>query len=709
MKLSENSLTVLKSRYLKRDADGNPTEQPEDMIRRVAKNIAKADIAYKQDTKASEEKFYEMMSGLDFLPNSPTLMNAGRELQQLSACFVLPVEDAMASIFDAVKYAALIHQSGGGTGFSFSRLRPNGDLVKSTMGVSSGPISFMKVFNAATEAVKQGGTRRGANMGILRVDHPDIKEFIDCKTKEGDISNFNISVAITDEFMNKLKNNENYDLINPRTGKSVKKTSAYKILDKIAANAWKNGEPGIVFIDRINACNPIDEEIEATNPCGEQPLLPYESCNLGSINLANFVKKGKIDYARLKSVVHTAVHFLDNVIDMNKYPLKEIDEVTKLNRKIGLGVMGFADMLIQMNIPYNSAAAVIEAESVMKFINDEAGNKSAQLSEIRGVFPNWKKSKWAKLDTKRRNIAVTTIAPTGTISMIADTSSGIEPNFSLAYVKNVLDGKKLYYINKQLEKELSVNYPELLERIKHNADVSILPDKLRKLFVTANDCSVSDHINIQAAFQKYVENAVSKTINMPNSSTVGDVKNAYQLAYSAGCKGLTVYRDGSRSVQVLTNSSNRERPKILHGFTEKLKTGRGFLYVTVNTDSNNNPIELFTNIGKSGSDTSALSEAMGRLISIGLQTGVPLKKIVMTLLNIKGAQPVWDNGRLIQSVPDAIAKVMKDHFMNTKDNTKTDKQDSNIIYNEDCPECGGTLEFIEGCAICKSCGFSRCS
>lgn len=707
MKLSENSLTVLKSRYLKRDADGNATEKPEDMLKRVAKNIAHADIAYKQDAKNSEAMFYKMMDNLDFLPNSPTLMNAGRELQQLSACFVLPVEDSMASIFNAVKYAALIHQSGGGTGFSFSRLRPNGDLVKSTMGVSSGPISFMKVFNAATEAVKQGGTRRGANMGILRVDHPDIEDFIDCKTKEGEIANFNISVGITDEFMNRLEEDQEYDLINPRTGKSVKKISARKILDKIADNAWKNGEPGIIFIDRINAYNPIDEKIEATNPCGEQPLLPYESCNLGSINLANFVKKGKIDYARLRSTVHTAVHFLDNVIDMNKYPLKEIDEVTKSNRKIGLGVMGFADMLIQMNISYNSDAATLQAESVMKFINDEAGSKSAELSDIRGVFPNWENSKWAKEGVKRRNITVTTIAPTGTISMIADTSSGIEPNFSLAYVKNVLDGKKLYYINKQLEKELSSSYAELLEQIKHNGDTSILPDSLRELFVTANDCSVSDHINIQAAFQKHIENAVSKTINMPNSATVDDVKNAYQLAYSSGCKGLTVYRDGSRSVQVLTNTSNKERPKILHGFTEKLRTGRGFLYVTVNTDSNNNPIELFTNIGKAGSDTSALSEAMGRLISIGLQTGVPLKKIVMTLLNIKGGQPVWDNGRLIQSVPDAIAKIMKDHFMDGKANKP--KTDNAVIYDEECPECGGILEFIEGCAVCKSCGFSRCS
>ncbi len=707
VKLSENSLTVLKSRYLKRDADGNATEKPEDMLKRVAKNIAHADIAYKQDAKNSEAMFYKMMDNLDFLPNSPTLMNAGRELQQLSACFVLPVEDSMASIFNAVKYAALIHQSGGGTGFSFSRLRPNGDLVKSTMGVSSGPISFMKVFNAATEAVKQGGTRRGANMGILRVDHPDIEDFIDCKTKEGEIANFNISVGITDEFMNRLEEDQEYDLINPRTGKSVKKISARKILDKIADNAWKNGEPGIIFIDRINAYNPIDEKIEATNPCGEQPLLPYESCNLGSINLANFVKKGKIDYARLRSTVHTAVHFLDNVIDMNKYPLKEIDEVTKSNRKIGLGVMGFADMLIQMNISYNSDAATLQAESVMKFINDEAGSKSAELSDIRGVFPNWENSKWAKEGVKRRNITVTTIAPTGTISMIADTSSGIEPNFSLAYVKNVLDGKKLYYINKQLEKELSSSYAELLEQIKHNGDTSILPDSLRELFVTANDCSVSDHINIQAAFQKHIENAVSKTINMPNSATVDDVKNAYQLAYSSGCKGLTVYRDGSRSVQVLTNTSNKERPKILHGFTEKLRTGRGFLYVTVNTDSNNNPIELFTNIGKAGSDTSALSEAMGRLISIGLQTGVPLKKIVMTLLNIKGGQPVWDNGRLIQSVPDAIAKIMKDHFMDGKANKP--KTDNAVIYDEECPECGGILEFIEGCAVCKSCGFSRCS
>ncbi len=714
MKLSENALIVLSKRYLMRDENGKVIEKPEDLIKRVAENIAQADSKYKQDVSLAFQKFYEIMDNLDFLPNSPTLMNAGRSLQQLSACFVLPVEDSMSSIFDAVKYTALIHQSGGGTGFSFSRLRPKGDIVKSTMGVSSGPVSFMKVFNAATEAVKQGGTRRGANMGILRVDHPDIEEFIDCKTKEGEISNFNISVALTDEFMNKIGKKEDlYNLVNPRTGKTVKKVSANKILEKIVHNAWSNGEPGIIFIDRINAKHPIDKQIEATNPCGEQPLLPFESCNLGSINLANFVKNKKIDYERLGNVVDIAVHFLDNVIDMNKYPLKQIDKTTKKYRKIGLGVMGVADMFIEMGIPYNSDEAVKVAENVMKFINERSKKASSKLAEIRGVFPEWENSKWKKTGMKLRNMTTTTIAPTGTISMIADTSSGIEPNFSLAYVKNVLDGKKLYYVNKYLKKALGKLYSEqLLDRIMNEGlqNIDIIPDEIKKVFVCSTDCSVADHIKMQAAFQKYVDNAVSKTINMPNKATVEDVKHACLMAYNSGCKGLTVYRDGSRKIQVLKTDDNKpsqtrpyDRGNLLSGFTEKLKTGRGSLYVTVNVDKTGRPIEIFTNIGKSGGDTAALSEAIGRLISIALQNGVPLEKIVMTLLNITGSQSVWDNGRLIKSVPDAIAKVLKAHFLNGKT-----MKDTRILY-EECPECGGTLEFLEGCAVCKSCGFSRCS
>ncbi|HDH10444.1 MAG TPA: vitamin B12-dependent ribonucleotide reductase [Deltaproteobacteria bacterium] len=714
MKLSENSLIVLSSRYLKRDEKGNTVEKPEELIERVAKNIAEADKIYKQDSALSEKQFYKVMSNLDFLPNSPTLMNAGRSLQQLSACFVLPIDDSMVSIFDAVKYTALIHQSGGGTGFSFSRLRPKGDIVRSTMGASSGPVSFMKVFNAATEAVKQGGTRRGANMGILRVDHPDIKEFIDCKVKEGEISNFNISVALTDLFMDKIgKQDDSYNLINPHTGKIAKQLSANKILENITRHAWANGEPGIVFIDRINAKHPISKEIEATNPCGEQPLLPYESCNLGSINLTNFVNEGQVDYDRLGEIVDIAVHFLDNVIDMNRYPLKQIDETTKKYRKIGLGVMGFADMLITMNIAYNSDEAITQAENIMKFVDERSKKASMALAEIRGTFPEWKNSKWKKAGVKLRNATTTTIAPTGTISMIADTSSGIEPNFSLAYAKNVLDGKRLYYVNKYLKKALGKLYSEsLLDKIiiEGLQNIDIIPEKIKKVFVTSADCSVKNHIKIQAAFQKYVDNAVSKTINMPNKATIEDVKQAYLLAYNSGCKGLTVYRDGSRSIQVLSSRESDsaktkplERENILNGFTEKLKTGRGSLYVTVNVDKSGTPIEIFTNIGKSGGDTAALSEAIGRLISIALQNGVSLDKIVMTLMNITGAQSVWDNGRLIKSVPDAIAKVLKAHFLNGKI-----LGDGKTLY-EECPECGGTLEFLEGCAVCKSCGFSRCS
>ncbi|MBW2999929.1 vitamin B12-dependent ribonucleotide reductase [Candidatus Woesearchaeota archaeon] len=561
--LSPNALKVLKERYLLRDLQGNIIETPDGLFRRIAKNVAKADKLYdeKVDLNEVEEKFYEMIASLDFLPNSPTLMNAGTKLQQLSACFVLPIEDSMESIFGSLKDTALIHKSGGGTGFSFSKLRAKNSVVASTKGVASGPISFMKVFDAATEIIKQGGKRRGANMGVLRVDHPDILDFITCKDRADQITNFNISVALTDEFMQKVKKNEDYDLINPSNGKVEGKLNAGDVFDLIVSNAWKNGEPGIIFIDRMNRDNPTPKVgvIESTNPCGEQPLLPYESCNLGSINLANFVKDKKIDYERLKKLIWDAVHFLDNVIDMNKYPVPEIEKMTKANRKIGLGVMGFADMLYQLESPYNSSKGIKIAEEVMKFINEEAKKDSVELAKKRGVFPNFKGSIYdnGKKEDRVRNATRTTIAPTGTLSMISDVSSGVEPNFAISYIKRVMDGKELLYINKIFEKtakEKGFYSEELMQKTANKGSIARMeeiPEDVRKVFVVAHDITPKWHAKMQAAFQRHTNNAVSKTVNFPSDATMRDVEDVYKLCHEEGCKGVTIYRDKSREAQVL--------------------------------------------------------------------------------------------------------------------------------------------------------------
>ncbi len=725
MKLSENALIVLKSRYLQKNTEGEIIETPDELIDRVSKFIALADKSYGASDKEileTQDVFAKMMKNLKFLPNTPTLVNAGRPLGQLSACFVLPVEDSMESIFDAVKATALIHKSGGGTGFSFSRLRPKNDIVSSTMGISSGPISFMKVFDCTTEAIKQGGVRRGANMGILRIDHPDILNFIHCKELEGSINNFNISIAVTDSFLDALENDDEYDLINPRNGEIVNRLKASFVWEEIAKGTHKNGEPGIVFIDRINQLHPLSKEvgeIEATNPCGEQPLLPYESCNLGSINLGKFINNGEIDYDDLEETVETAVHFLDNVIDMNKYPLKLIEENTKKNRKIGLGVMGFADMLIDLGIPYDSKKAVDTAEEVMSFIQNVSKEASSRLAEKRGNFPNYEYSIYAKDKKPMRNATTTTIAPTGSISMIADASSGIEPIFALSYYKQVLDGKRLPYTYEpllNLLKDKGIYSEALAEKIIDNRgslkNIDVIPENIKKVFVTAMDITYKAHIDIQAAFQKYTDNAVSKTINMANSATLNDVKSAYYYAYKKGLKGITIYRDGSREVQVLVTPKKDTlgrikgfvRPITLNGFTDKVKTARGTLYVTVNA-INNEPIEVFANIGKSGGDMSALSEAIGRLISIALQNGVDVKNIINTLISITGAQPIWSNGKLIKSVPDAIAQILRDHFQSKED--KTPKSTAKVT-GEECPECGSPLEIVEGCAVCRNCGYSRC-
>src|SRR3990170_2778752 len=590
--LTQNALVVLQRRYLKKDEKGRVIETPEEMFRRVSQNIAAAETLYnpRADVKKIEDDFFEAMANLEFLPNSPTLMNAGRRLQQLAACFVLPVEDSLDSIFDAVKETAIIHQSGGGTGFSFSRLRPKEDIVGSTSGAASGPVSFMKVFNTATEVIKQGGTRRGANMGVLRVDHPDIAEFITVKNNPGELTNFNISVAVTDAFMEAMEKGKEYPLINPRTGEVIKYANAREVFDLIMESAWLNGEPGILFIDRINKANPTPHlgEMEATNPCGEQPLLPYEPCNLGSINLLKMVKKAvsgksevasgtmrtmlsthdlqlttyEIDWDRLGRAVRTAVRFLDNVIDMNKYPLPAIERMAKGNRKIGLGVMGFADMLIKMRVPYDSDRALRIGEGLMQFIKGAAWETSRELAQERGVFPNIKGSIFDAAGIKPvRNATTTTIAPTGTLSIITGCSSGIEPVYSMSYTRQVLNGlqlPELHPLLPEIAKEEGFYSDELMDYIAKGSSLNgrkDVPEHIKKFFITALQIPPEGHVKMQAAFQKHTDNAVSKTINFPHDAKPADIKNAYLLAYQLGCKGITVYRSGTRAEQVLTCKS----------------------------------------------------------------------------------------------------------------------------------------------------------
>ncbi|HKW86280.1 MAG TPA: adenosylcobalamin-dependent ribonucleoside-diphosphate reductase [Nitrospiraceae bacterium] len=574
--LSANAITVLRRRYLAKNDSGKPVETPAQMFRRVADNIAEAEHLYASSAKEPASRkpgaghlsvadaFYRMMSRLEFLPNSPTLMNAGRDLQQLSACFVLPVEDSLESIFDTVKHQALIHQSGGGTGFAFSHLRPKNDRVSSTSGIASGPVSFLRIYNTATDVIKQGGTRRGANMGILRVDHPDILEFIDVKQDPKEMTNFNLSVGITDAFMSALERQRDYPLINPRTGRSVSRVRAAVVFDRIVEAAWNTGEPGVIFLDTINAQQPTPQigRIEATNPCSEQPLLPYEACNLGSINVARFTtgpaRMSRIDYDRMAETIRTGVRFLDNVIDMNRYPLPEIEAITRGNRKIGLGVMGFADLLIKLNIPYDSDDALAAGAQLMRFLQERAHAASADLAKDRGVFPNFKGSRLESEGHRLRNATVTTIAPTGTISIIADCSPGIEPLYGVSFVRTVMDGVRLVTLHPEFLRRVraaGLYSQRFLDRVSANESIqglSEIPSDLRRLFITAHDVPPEHHVRMQAVFQKYSDSGVSKTINLPATATKADVASAFLLAHRLGCKGITVFRTGSRERQVLS-------------------------------------------------------------------------------------------------------------------------------------------------------------
>ena len=751
MELTENALKVLEKRYFRKDENGVLIENWQKMLTRIAANIASGD-------EEKTRRFYQLMDSGYFLPNSPTLMNAGGDLQQLSACFVLPLEDSMESIFETVKNAALIHKSGGGTGFSFSHLREANARVRSTNGVSSGPLSFLKVFNAATDAVKQGGTRRGANMAILNVDHPQILDFITCKENPAELNNFNISVGVTEDFMQAVANDDEYNLISPHTGAIGKKLKARDVFALIVKMAHKNGEPGIVFLDRLNNANPTPAlgKIESTNPCGEQPLLPYEACNLGSINLALLIKDGDVNWDKLKEVVQDSVDFLDAVIDVSKFPLPQIENISKANRKIGLGVMGWADLLFQLKIPYASEEAVTLAAKLMEFIDFYAKKHSSELAIKKSAFPNFPESIYANGSLKRetlnqdweslkekikkegiRNATLTTIAPTGTISMIADTSSGIEPQFSLAYVKNVMDGEKLIYVNKYLQKALEekgIYNKKLLEEILTRGSLACIediPEELQKVFQTAHDISPEWHIRMQAAFQKYTDNAVSKTINFPNSATVEDIQSAYELAYHLGCKGVTVYRDGSRESQVLylgtqmTTSEKtdqkvapRTRPEITKGITQRLETGCGHMYVTINTDAQG-ACEVFIQMGKVGGCASAQLEAIARLVSLALRSQIKIESITRQLKGIRCQSPMWNKGKMITSCGDAVGQALEQfvtfytkgqiqsgEFSAENENPDSPKQFGNGFAL--CPDCGNTIEHTEGCLKCPACGWSKC-
>lgn len=752
MELSKNALTVLERRYLIKNGEGVVIETVEELFRRVAGAIAASDRRYDEnaDCEALADSFYRMMTNLEFLPNSPTLMNAGRPLGQLSACFVLPVEDTMEGIFETIKQAALIHKSGGGTGFSFSRLRPCGSAVNSTGGVASGPISFMKVFNMATEAVKQGGTRRGANMGILRVDHPDIMEFIHCKTNNKEITNFNISVGLTEKFMNAVEAGKDYELVDPHGGRVTGTLNAREVFECIVDAAWHNGEPGIIFLDRLNRDNVVPKagEIESTNPCGEQPLLPYESCNLGSINLTKMLREENgvysFDWDKLKATAKKAVHFLDNVIDANKYPLKEIDFMTKQTRKVGLGVMGWADALLRLKIPYNSEQAVRLAETVMRAVTEAGREESRELAKARGTFPLFQESTLDQ-ELPQRNATVTTIAPTGTLSLLASCSSGVEPIFGYVYIRNIMDGTEMIEVNpilREVLEERGLYSDELMKKIAKQGSlegIEEIPEEIRRVFVSAHEVSPEFHIRMQAAFQRHTDNAVSKTVNFCNNATREEVAEVYKLAFRLGCKGVTIYRDGSRSEQVLNIGKvkkdgqeespaeggqavikPRPRPDMTTGITERVKIGCGNLYITVNYDDKG-ICEIFTNTGKAGGCPSQ-SEATARLASIALRSGIDVRSIIDQLKGIRCPSTIRQSGMKCTSCPDAIAKAIERVYQQqvrlghwaepelSAAEGPAASQAETVVPGRMrfCPECGAKLEHEGGCVICRNCGYSKC-
>jgi ribonucleoside-diphosphate reductase alpha chain len=761
--LTENAKVVLNRRYLSKDREGNILEDADGLFRRVARNLSQADLVYgasEETRQATEDEFYEVMRRLEVLPNSPTLMNAGRELQQLSACFVLPVEDSLESIFDEVKQTAIIHKSGGGTGFSFSNLRPEGDMVGSTGGVASGPVSFIRAFDTATDVVKQGGNRRGANMGILDVTHPDILKFIQAKEDGRYLNNFNISVSVTEDFMQQVQAAEDYDLINPRTGKVTGQLNAKYVFDLMAEMAWKTGDPGLVFMDRINLDNPNPQlgKIESTNPCGEQPLLPYESCNLASINLARMVKYTgddvAIDWERLDRMVQVTVHLLDNVIDMNKYPIREIEEMSKKTRRIGLGVMGFADLLIQLGVRYDSEEALQISDEVMGRIQRETHRASAGLAGERGSFPAWEGSIYSRQGPAEegqpmRNSAPTTIAPTGTISIIAGASSGIEPLFALSYVRNVMDNTRLVEANPYFEavaKQEGFYSQELMEQLVEKGSLETLdvPQWVKDVFRTSHEINPEWHVRMQGAVQRYTDNSVSKTINFPNSASVADVAQAYMLAYQLDCKGITVYRDGSKTGQVLSTGESfadasslgdvlaeaadpsgyltpRGRPRITQGITERVRTGHGNMYVTINFDEDNKAFELFGTLGKSGGCDSAQLEAISRLVSLALRSGVDPRHIIEQLRGITCC-PAWDSGTLVRSSPDAVALALERHVA-TASGERTQPVSGAVQMEllsragsngnghtpaKKCPDCNTPVVYQEGCLMCVACGWNKC-
>ncbi len=786
---TEAARRVLAERYLQKKS-GQVIETPEQLFMRVARAIARVEVKWGRSSEAVEEvteAFYNLMLTNRFMPNSPTLMNAGKENGlQYSACYVLPVGDSIEGIFETVQHAAQIHQSGGGTGFSFSRLRPRDSEVKSTGGRASGPISFLRVFNAATEAVKQGGTRRGANMGILRVDHPDILEFIHCKRVLDDnhttvfkqiesymppevaeqvrrtlldcqIANFNISVAATDSFMKAVAEDAEYDLVDPHTGQVVKRLNAREVFDQIVQAAWETGDPGFVFIDRINSgpANPTPgiNVVEATNPCGEQPLYPNEACNLGSLNLAKFVRghgsSATLDWDALRENVKLCIRFLDDVIEANPYPLPEVDRCVKENRRVGLGVMGWADLLMTQQVPYNSWEAVELGEKIMKFINEAAHEASQMLAEERGPFPNWSKSIYAS-GKPQRNSTVTTIAPTGTISILAGCSSGIEPAFALAF-QHIVGDRRLTFINPVFEamaKTQGFLTPAVHDGILRQGTVhgvAGVPEEVQRVFVTAHEVDPEWHIRHQGTFQKYTDNGVSKTINLPNCATPEDVRRAYLLAYEVGCMGITVFRDGCKGFQVLnvgvkgeakreeaqaapsSDAARREvsaqggvkpRPDKVRGTTSVVRTPIGSAFVTINEDNHGEPLEVFVTVGKSGSDIIADAEAIGRLISFALRAGAVLspkerlQKIAKQLEGIGGSRSTGLGPEKVRSLADGVARVLFEYLGEPVKNSGGGDAVEAYAHstNRDlCPLCGNaTLALEEGCKKCHSCGYSEC-